>query len=70
VKHSTKLSGELLKRFHHRIQVGPIVTYPPRDGMKDEAARNWVNTGVCSSCHCRAISLGQCKCCGYEPGKE
>ena len=56
----------LLRALHDRVPKGPVVTYPPKAGFEQQAAREWKWTGVCPKCHRRAISAAECKACGWR----
>lgn len=62
-----------LDRLHDRVpnELSGIVHYPPKPGREKEAARAWKRTGVCPTCHRRAINRGgRCLQCGWEPAAE
>jgi hypothetical protein len=66
VNYSTKKGHKALMRYHDRVQDGPVVRYPPKPGLEEEAAEHRWLTGVCPDCHGRAITVGRCVQCGWE----
>ena len=58
-----------LTRLHDRTPSGAVVLYPPKPGRAKEAARFWKRTGVCPSCHRRAITVARCLLCGWKADK-
>lgn len=59
-------SRDKLLDLHTREQGEHTVTYPPKPGREAEAANEWPRTGVCPSCHRRAVSASRCLQCGYD----
>ena len=59
--------NKTLRRLFDEDRSGPAVLYHAKPGMEDEAAISWIVTGVCMSCHHRAIMVGRCIQCGADP---
>ncbi len=67
INHSVKKGNKLLNQLFDRTPFGFVVLYTPKPGKETEAAASWIHTGVCMSCHLRAISVGRCIQCGEVP---